>query len=101
MNDSTTNTIIESNQMDYSKKSRKELIAICKENSIKGYSGKKKNEIILLLNPIGTTPLTMEMDEGHHKFVYQTMLTCIGNKRKLVSNIRSVIDDIRNILSKD
>lgn len=100
-NDSTTNTIILSNQMDYSKKSRKELIAICKEKSIKGYSGKKKNEIILLLNPTVTTPLTMEMDEGHHQFVYQTMLTCIGNKRKLVSNIRSIIDDIRIILSKD
>lgn len=29
------------------------------------------------------------------------MLTCIGNKRKLVSNIRSIFDDIRTILSKD
>ena len=28
--------------MDYSKKSRDELIAICKEKGIKGYSGKKK-----------------------------------------------------------
>lgn len=37
--------------MDYSEKSREELIAICKEKSIKGYSGKKKNEIVnLLLN---------------------------------------------------
>lgn len=35
--------------MDYSKKSRKELIAICKEKKIKGYSGKKKEEIINLL----------------------------------------------------
>ena len=33
---------IESKQIDYSKKSREELIAICKEKSIKGYSGKKK-----------------------------------------------------------
>lgn len=36
-----------------------------------------------------------------NKFVFQNMLTCIGNKRKLVSNIRSIIDDIRVILSKD
>lgn len=35
--------------MDYSKKSREELIAICKERSIKGYSGKKKEDIIKLL----------------------------------------------------
>jgi len=40
---------LQSNEMDYSKKSRDELIAICKEKSIKGYSGKKKNEIIQLL----------------------------------------------------
>ena len=34
-------------------------------------------------------------------FVYQTMLTCIGNKRKLVSNIRSIMDEIRVLLSKE
>jgi len=95
----TTNTT--SSTMDYAKKTREELIAICKEKSIKGYSGKKKAEIILLLSPSVTTPVTMEIDEGHHKFVYQTMLTCIGNKRKLVSNIRSIIDDIRILLSKE
>ena len=46
--DSTT-TIIHSNQMDYSKKTREELISICKEKSIKGYSGKKKQDIVKLL----------------------------------------------------
>ena len=40
---------IESKQIDYSKKSREELIAICKEKSIKGYSGKKKDAIINLI----------------------------------------------------
>ena len=35
--------------MDYSKKTCEELIALCKENNIKGYSGKKKNDIIHLL----------------------------------------------------
>jgi adenine-specific DNA-methyltransferase len=29
------------------------------------------------------------------------MLTCIGNKRKLIPYIRNIIDDVRNILSKD
>lgn len=29
------------------------------------------------------------------------MLTCIGNKRKLVSNIRSIMDDICIMLSKN
>lgn len=40
--------------MDYSTKSREELVAICKENNIKSYGGKKKEEIIKLLlnNPV-------------------------------------------------
>lgn len=48
-NDPTTTTIMQSNEMDYSKKTREELIAICKEKSIKGYSGKKKEDILKLL----------------------------------------------------
>lgn len=42
--------------MDYSKKTREELIALCKEKGIKGYSGKKKNEIgLLLVSPLVNT----------------------------------------------
>lgn len=36
--------------MDYSKKKRNELIALCKEKSIKGYSTKNKGELVELLN---------------------------------------------------
>lgn len=36
--------------MDYSTKTRDELIAICKEHSIKGYSGKKKEALVTLLS---------------------------------------------------
>ena len=36
--------------LDYSTKTREELIAICKENKIKGYSGKKRNDILGLVN---------------------------------------------------
>jgi len=32
--------------MDYSKKTFKELIALCKEKGCKGYSGKKKPELV-------------------------------------------------------
>ena len=35
--------------MDYSKQTKEELIAICKQKGIKGYSGKKKDEIITLI----------------------------------------------------
>jgi len=37
------------NQLDYLNKTRKELITICKENKIKGYNRKKKEDIIDIL----------------------------------------------------
>jgi DNA (cytosine-5)-methyltransferase 1 len=37
--------------MDYTQKSRNELIALCKEKGIQGYSGKKKEDLIQLLSP--------------------------------------------------
>jgi adenine-specific DNA-methyltransferase len=91
--------------MDYTKKTRAELLTLCKEVNISGYSGKNKADIIVLLNstthPTADTSVDVIHGDGHNEFVYQTMLTCIGNKRKLVSNIRSIIDDVRTILSKD
>jgi DNA (cytosine-5)-methyltransferase 1 len=44
--------------MDYSKKTREELIAICKEKSIRGYSGKKRDEIIKLITNKLPTEIT-------------------------------------------
>lgn len=35
------------------------------------------------------------------KYINQTMLTCIGNKRKLINNIENVVNDVKNILNKD
>ena len=35
--------------MAYSELSRAELIKLCKENSLKGYSTKKKNELVAML----------------------------------------------------
>lgn len=39
------------NAMDYNRKTKKELIEICKSNKIRGYSAKNKSEIIKLLSP--------------------------------------------------
>lgn len=50
--------------MDYSKKSREELISLCKERKITGYSGKKKSELIDLLKnnetPVENTFIDIE-----------------------------------------
>ncbi len=47
---------MEPSQMDYSSKTRDELIALCRENAVKGYSGKKKNELITLLQAAAPKP---------------------------------------------
>jgi DNA (cytosine-5)-methyltransferase 1 len=50
-NATVTSPQMKSSTMDYSNQTREELMAICKENSIKGYSGKKKEDIVKLLLP--------------------------------------------------
>ena len=99
--------------MDYSTKTREELIALCKEKKIKGYSGKKKEDIAKLLsdsqpkNEIIVIPPKVEEKQGtiinlsSDDYVYQTMLTCIGNKRKLVKNIREIIEEVKSLINKD
>lgn len=68
--DPATTTIMQSNTMDYTKKTREELVAICKEKSIKGYSGKKKEDIVKLLidtpakNEIVVAPLLVKNEES-------------------------------------
>lgn len=39
--------------------------------------------------------------ENYNNFVFQNMITCLGNKRKLLSIIRSIIEEIKIFLSKD
>jgi len=90
--------------MNYSNKTRKELLSICKENHIKGYTSKKKDDIISLLTTqtiIETTSEPIPTNVMYKDpFVYQTMLTCIGNKRKLVNNINDIMIEVSNKLSK-
>ena len=65
--------------MDYSKKSREELIAICKEKSIKGYSGKKKDDLVNLL--INTPILKSEIippQEGKEPTFIEVCAGCGG-----------------------
>jgi len=57
--------------MDYSKMTNAELIALCKERGIKGYSGKKKKDIIVMLSSNTTSPIrekkVVEKDEKDEK----------------------------------
>ena len=98
--------------MDYSSKNRTELLLICKEKGLTKYSTKTKKDLVELLNMNTITntntntnidievelenkviEIETETDINKQKedFVYQPMLTCLGNKRKLVTNIREII----------
>lgn len=67
--------------MDYTKNTRDQLISICKERAIRGYSGKKRNEIIQLIISSSTssvsTPIAIpssiqhvtSSDVDHIKFI--------------------------------
>ena len=54
------------NMEDFGKKTRPELIALCKQNGIKGYSAKCKNDLIALLTAVTTvtavTAVTSSVD---------------------------------------
>jgi hypothetical protein len=56
------NTFIDTT-MDYSKKTSNELIALCKEKQIRGYSYKKKQELIQLLNEHTANPITFTVTD--------------------------------------
>ena len=70
--------------MDYSQKTRDELIALCKERNMKGYSGKKKDEILSLLQ--GSTPLVPVSEKI-------CRLNYIGSKFQLLDWITEAIKE--------
>jgi len=74
--------------MDYTTKSRSELIALCKEKNIKGCSGKKKEDLVKLLTasappvneivhsePASTVPLRQEVIQGDSLVILPTLET--------------------------
>ena len=86
--DHTPTTLMQLNQMDYSKNTREELIAICKEKSIKGYSGKRKQEIINLLAPQEVKDISKKIeitatstDSTTKKLTYIDLFAGIGGFR--------------------
>ena len=92
--------------------SRAELLIKCEQWQLKKYKSKTKSELIELLTnhviptgvencvePENVTPDIVESDLKD-AFVFQTMLTCIGNKRKLVRNISDIVNEVAVQLGK-
>lgn len=55
--------------MDYSKKTRAELFSLCKERGVKGYSGKKKEELLSLLMAV---PITVSLTDAVDSITHVT-----------------------------
>jgi DNA (cytosine-5)-methyltransferase 1 len=97
--DTSPTTDILSNEFNYSKKTREELIIICKERNIKGYSNKKKEDIIQLLTNKVTKDITPENSIVQHAIVdiipktditnikYIDLFCGIGGFHQAISNI--------------
>ena len=88
--ETTTTTIMQSNTMDYTKKTLPELKKICKQNKIKGISGKSKSELIKLLEGSSTTqdvsalPVTpLNLTDMLNKVSYGE---CVDMMKKISSN---------------
>lgn len=73
---------------DYTKLKLHELLQLCKDRGLKGFTGLKKAQIIELLSSTSSTALI------ESEFVLQPMITYIGNKRKLVPWIMEVVEEI-------
>jgi DNA adenine methylase len=69
---------------DYSKNTREELIALCKERSIKGYSTKKKTELIELLSSSSATTISPP-----HTQVVKPFLKWVGGKTQILEDVLS------------
>lgn len=57
--------------MDISQKTKDELISLCKEKRVKGYSGKTKKEILALLSTLQTPPLTQNTGQNAQQHTEQ------------------------------
>lgn len=86
--------------MDYSTKTREELIGLCKEKGVKGYSGKRRDDIVALLQAhTATTMQVQTQDTG--KFRTNTkdqFYTSEAVARSCIQRILSAVTTARDYL---
>ncbi len=86
------NEIRRMSSTDYTKYNLIELQQLCKQRGLKGIFGIKKKFLIELLNSTSSSTI-LEND-----FVFQPMITYIGNKRKLIPWIMEIIQQLQHNL---
>ena len=89
--------------MDYSSKTRVELIAICKEKGIKGYSTKNKKEILTLLTaPVTPTPLPAAEPSGASMPVTLHNADCLEQMKSLADeSVHMILVDLPYGITKN
>lgn len=90
-NETTTTEPMSNSEIDYSTKTREELIAICKQNNIKGYSGKNRNDIMALLTKENNKLITSTSSSLYQEKIYR--LSYIGSKFQLLDWITNNIKE--------
>lgn len=64
--------------MDLTKKTKNELIALCKDKGVTGYSGKKKGDIIYMLTNASSTETTIHTDQSSDEKNHTFIEVCAG-----------------------
>lgn len=89
------------------KLTKNKLIGMCKELDLKGYSGLNKKDLVEFV-AIAIMRRINDLNNSNQDiptndiavFINQTMLTCIGNKRKLARNIGDIVREIAESIGK-
>jgi len=88
--------------MDYATKTRQELLTLCKEKKLKGYSGKKKADLLNLLSVVTTTATTTTTTTRTKTTIKATTrpqsekvsrLNYIGSKFQLLDWLTSIVQE--------
>jgi adenine-specific DNA-methyltransferase len=79
--------------MDYATKTRQELLALCKEKKLKGYSGKKKAGLLNLLSANSTAVTTTRTTARTPQSEKVSRLNYIGSKYQLLDWLTSIVQE--------
>jgi DNA modification methylase len=91
----TPTDTLKKDTMDYSTKTLAELISLCKERKIKGYSGKKKPELILMMSPQAESVIAPEVKETN-----EIILTPDEEIKKNTFNIGDNVELLKKVKSE-
>lgn len=78
-------------EMDYSKKTRVELVGLCKEKGLKGYSTKKKDELIEMLLGVkvsaGAGTSVSAVETAEQNVVVKPFMKWVGGKTQILDAV--------------